>query len=254
MKKAIASLFVSAVLILPNFIGVGNWLQSNTAIAAHPNYTPSDDWLESLNWLKENSPQNAVIASWWDYGYYIERIGQRKTIGNPSQNSVRLKALGELFTGQSTDILKDYHSEYVILDQDTVLGKFWAVATWAGENPDDFTRVYYLPQKDNTLRPVQVFLKPYYQNLATRLYWFSGKEVTPETAIGILVKQTPVDGKQYSVITDISKFPFQQTEYYEKRGYLIVGFQPNQSSIHLDSLPFQLIYSTATVKIFALNN
>ena len=35
------------------------------------------DWLEALNWIKYNTPQNAVIIAWWDYGYWINVMGEQ---------------------------------------------------------------------------------------------------------------------------------------------------------------------------------
>ena len=33
-----------------------------------------------MNWLKYNTPENSVIASWWDYGYWITTLSDRTTI------------------------------------------------------------------------------------------------------------------------------------------------------------------------------
>ncbi len=40
----------------------------------------SDDWSESMNWVKENTPKDSVIAAWWDYGYWITTLSERTTI------------------------------------------------------------------------------------------------------------------------------------------------------------------------------
>jgi dolichyl-diphosphooligosaccharide--protein glycosyltransferase len=37
-----------------------------------------------MQWLKENTPEDAVIAAWWDYGYWISTIGERKTLADNS--------------------------------------------------------------------------------------------------------------------------------------------------------------------------
>jgi dolichyl-diphosphooligosaccharide--protein glycosyltransferase len=29
------------------------------------------DWLDSMEWIKNNTPKDAVVAAWWDYGYWI---------------------------------------------------------------------------------------------------------------------------------------------------------------------------------------
>ena len=31
-------------------------------------------------WIKENTSEDAVIASWWDYGYWITTLSERTTI------------------------------------------------------------------------------------------------------------------------------------------------------------------------------
>jgi len=40
----------------------------------------SNDWLDATNWLKENTPEDAIIASWWDYGYWITTLSERTTL------------------------------------------------------------------------------------------------------------------------------------------------------------------------------
>jgi len=40
----------------------------------------SDDWMDAMLWIKQNTPENAIIASWWDYGYWITTLSERTTI------------------------------------------------------------------------------------------------------------------------------------------------------------------------------
>ncbi|MBL4885075.1 MAG: hypothetical protein JKY95_11145, partial [Planctomycetaceae bacterium] len=42
----------------------------------------TNDWSDAMQWLKENTPEDAVIASWWDYGYWISTLGERKTLSD----------------------------------------------------------------------------------------------------------------------------------------------------------------------------
>jgi dolichyl-diphosphooligosaccharide--protein glycosyltransferase len=35
-----------------------------------------------MQWLRENTSEDAVIASWWDYGYWISTLGERKTLAD----------------------------------------------------------------------------------------------------------------------------------------------------------------------------
>ena len=42
----------------------------------------SNDWKDAMIWLKENTPEDAVVASWWDYGYWITTLSERTTLAD----------------------------------------------------------------------------------------------------------------------------------------------------------------------------
>lgn len=49
-----------------------------------------DSMVSSLNWIKDNTPSNTVITSWWDYGHLFAAIADRPvTFDGATQNSPR---------------------------------------------------------------------------------------------------------------------------------------------------------------------
>ncbi len=47
------------------------------------NYAPGAyqwQWQKAMAWVRENTSENSVFAHWWDYGYWIQSIGERATI------------------------------------------------------------------------------------------------------------------------------------------------------------------------------
>ena len=50
----------------------------------------TNDWLDTLDWLKNNTPKDAVVASWWDYGYWISTMGERATLADNSTISTKI--------------------------------------------------------------------------------------------------------------------------------------------------------------------
>jgi len=42
----------------------------------------TNDWPHAMQWVKENTPKDAVIAAWWDYGYWISTLSERKTLAD----------------------------------------------------------------------------------------------------------------------------------------------------------------------------
>ena len=55
------------------------------------------DWNDSLEWIKNNTPKDAVIASWWDYGYWIQTKAERATlVDNSTLNSEKIKNIAKI--------------------------------------------------------------------------------------------------------------------------------------------------------------
>ena len=93
LKKLVKSSFAIGliiILILPlTFTGQGNIfsitnapptiLNGGTAFAIS-----TSDWNDSLEWIKNNTPKDAVIGSWWDYGYWIQTKSERASLADNS--------------------------------------------------------------------------------------------------------------------------------------------------------------------------
>jgi dolichyl-diphosphooligosaccharide--protein glycosyltransferase len=80
---------------------------------------PTNDWLETLEWIKLNTPENAVIASWWDYGYWITTLSERTTIvDNATLSTTQIQKMANMFMGTPNDswnILKEMNADYVLV-------------------------------------------------------------------------------------------------------------------------------------------
>jgi len=81
---------IVALLMVPMIYPETNWANNNKGLpitilnsGSHFN-TSTNDWSDAMQWLRENTPEDAVIASWWDYGYWISTIAERKTLADNS--------------------------------------------------------------------------------------------------------------------------------------------------------------------------
>ena len=77
----------------------------------------SADWFDAMTWLKENSEPDAVIAAWWDYGYWITTLSDRSTlVDNATLIDWQIKKVAfSLITtpNNSWHILGSHYSEHV---------------------------------------------------------------------------------------------------------------------------------------------
>jgi dolichyl-diphosphooligosaccharide--protein glycosyltransferase len=81
---------IVALLMVPMVYPETNWANNNKGLpitilnsGSHYNIS-TNDWSDAMQWLKENTPEDAVIASWWDYGYWISTLAERKTLADNS--------------------------------------------------------------------------------------------------------------------------------------------------------------------------
>jgi len=267
-------------VFLPNF-GV---YPTNTANAIYTakqaTFTPSDAWYESLTWLQTNTPepfgnpdfyyelyQPAApgtkytypetaygVTAWWDYGYWITRIGHRIPTSNPGTGH---RGEASIFTAQdeasANKLLDRWGSKYVIVDHDIATaygGKFQALATLSSRKPDKFYGIYY-QLKGNTLEPILLFYPEYYRTLVVRLYHFDGGQVDPKnvTVISFQEKVSP-GGQPYKQITSVKSFrSYEEAETYltgQKSGnYIIASSDPYASPVTLPALEhYKLIHSS----------
>ena len=42
----------------------------------------TNDWEDAMHWLNVKTPEDSVVAAWWDYGYWISALGERKSISD----------------------------------------------------------------------------------------------------------------------------------------------------------------------------
>lgn len=87
-----------------------------------------DDWLETLEWIKTNTPSDAIIASWWDYGYWINVLANRTTLtDNGTLNTTKIERIAEAFLSpeeEASEIFRDFDVDYVVV--------FISYAVWNG--------------------------------------------------------------------------------------------------------------------------
>jgi dolichyl-diphosphooligosaccharide--protein glycosyltransferase len=113
------------LVIMPLTMPVnGNWISSvdipptilNGGSAYH---VATNDWKETLEWIKLNTPEDSVIAAWWDYGYWITTLSDRATLAdNATIDTVQIQKIAKIFLSNPDDawnMLQEMGSDYVIV-------------------------------------------------------------------------------------------------------------------------------------------
>jgi len=68
---------------------------------------PVTEWIDALHWMKNNLPSDAVVFSWWDYGYWITVEANRTSVAdNNTFNTTQIALIGRIFVENETNALK----------------------------------------------------------------------------------------------------------------------------------------------------
>ena len=79
----------------------------------------TNDWPAAMEWLRNNTPEDAVIASWWDYGYWITTLADRKSLAdNATIDTQKIKNIATMLLSepdQSWKLLQELDADYVLV-------------------------------------------------------------------------------------------------------------------------------------------
>jgi dolichyl-diphosphooligosaccharide--protein glycosyltransferase len=93
-----------------------------TVTAASIPITPSGpihEWLDMLQWIRNNLDANTVVCSWWDYGYWLTVLGNVTTLtDNATINDTQIQNTGFIFMATETQamrMLETYNAKYLLV-------------------------------------------------------------------------------------------------------------------------------------------
>ncbi len=255
---AIASLILFFAVYFPN-IGPARSTASQTRFA------PSDAWCETLSWLENNSPEPFGdpefyyatyerpfdypdtaygVTAWWDYGYWIVRIGHRMPSQNPSGAKTNVASV---FVKQdeasANEVMDELGAKYFVIDYDMVTSKFHAPATISGGQALDYYDVFYELDEAQGLLTGRLFYFPeYYRSFCVRLYNFGGEAVVPTNSTVITWQDRfSQEGMAYKEIVDRRDFnsyeaALQYVTEQDSDHCRLVGENPFSSPVPLEEM------------------
>jgi len=118
-------IIIVTILIIPTALpGASSWILGvkapPTILNGGTNFNIStDDWLAAMEWLKNNTTQDAVIAAWWDYGYWITTLGERISLAdNATIDTAKIQKIALMLLSppdQAWKLLHELDSDYVLV-------------------------------------------------------------------------------------------------------------------------------------------
>ncbi len=92
-----------------------------------PNIVSEQGWIDSLEFMKNDLPENAKMFNWWSWGHWITYIGHKRastdnTNADQQANGDFSAFVLEKDLNKALGIIKAYDSDYIVISYDTLLG------------------------------------------------------------------------------------------------------------------------------------
>jgi len=153
---------------------------NNLAMASitQAKYTgPSADyqWQYAMQWTRNNTPLNATFAHWWDYGYWVEYLGNRSTIadGGHFEGSFRDYMIGRYILTEpnpnlSLSFMETNNVSYLLIDPSD-LGKYPAYSSIGSDasGTDRYSSAPVMASNQNQMQVQGNSTVRVYQNVVT---------------------------------------------------------------------------------------
>jgi len=137
---------ITLIILISSIFTLVSYYESNKVQAE--NFAPGMyqwQWQKAMQWVRENTPETAVFAHWWDYGYWLQSIGERATILDGGNSIVYWNYLmgRYVLTGtnemESLEFLYTHNGTHLLIDS-TEIGKYTAFSSiGSDENYDRFS-------------------------------------------------------------------------------------------------------------------
>jgi len=144
-------------------------------------YLVVDDFREAYKWLRENTPEDAKVLSWWDYGYQISAFSNRTVlVDNNTWNNTHIATVGKVLASSEEDaapLLRNLDVDYVMVLYGGAIGYL----------SDDLNKFYWISRITSGVFP-EVDYNEYTVQVGGRRAWGRSLDVNPETGTPALVQ------------------------------------------------------------------
>jgi len=187
-------------------------------------------WQKAMEWVRDNTPTDAVFSHWWDYGYWVQSIGKRATVLDGGNAIVYWNYLmGRLvLTGDNQDDALEYlynHNATHLLIDSTDIGKYTAFSSIGSDK--DFDRYSFFGTFLLDERQTQE------TNNQTILVYSGGIGVDEDLVIDVNEKEVLIPANSAGVGAIVITIQNAEEGQVFSQPYIIVVYQGQQFNVEL---------------------
>ncbi len=229
-KDGTAKVFFGAIAILIIILSLFAFSSFyKTTKAQAYNFIPSyynQQWQKAMSWVRENTSQDAVFSHWWDYGYWVQSIGERATVSDGGNIVTYWNYLmgRHVLTGENEhkalEFLYNHDADYLLIDSSDI-GKYGAFSSiGSNENLDRFSWIPVMVSDPKQIQENADGISRIYQGGAAldedMLYNLNNESIflpAGSAAVGGVILKYSGEGSQISFEQPQGAFFYQNKQY-----------------------------------------
>ncbi|MFA5887115.1 MAG: STT3 domain-containing protein [Candidatus Nanoarchaeia archaeon] len=151
---------ITAFILIALVVGLTFWgfYKNVSAQASYVGPSFNQQWQNAMSWAKDNTPEDAVFAHWWDYGYWVQWGANRATIsdGGNAFGAINYFVGRHILTGQNEtealEFMKSKNVSYLLIISDEI-GKYPAYSSiGADRNYDRYSWISTMVMQPDQIR------------------------------------------------------------------------------------------------------
>jgi asparagine N-glycosylation enzyme membrane subunit Stt3 len=156
--KTITWILVALIVLSSIFAAFSFYSASNATARGYMPSVYNQQWQKSMSWVRTNTSEDAVFGHWWDYGYWVQTMGERATVLDGGNAIVYWNHLmgRHALTGPDNmaalEFLYSHNTTHFLIDP-TDLGKYAAFSSIGSD--ENYDRKSWIPAFSKDSRQTQ---------------------------------------------------------------------------------------------------
>lgn len=151
-KDDVGKIFLWVCVAVAIIILVSSSIEFYNGVSAQAKNTgPSANWQwqETMSWVRNNTAEDSIFLHWWDYGYWVQTLGERATVTDGGHyigywdHLIGRYVLTTPNQNSALSFAKTHNASYLLIDQ-TDIGKYSAYSS-IGDSKNKSDRYSWVP-------------------------------------------------------------------------------------------------------------
>ena len=142
-------LFLSIAILIAALVSASSFYKASKLQASYTGPSANLQWQKTMQWVRENTENGSIFVHWWDYGYWVQYLGERPSVTDGGHavgywdHLIGRYLLTTPKPETALSFMKSHNVSYLLIDPSDI-GKYSAYSK-IGSDETGMDRYSYIP-------------------------------------------------------------------------------------------------------------